>query len=191
MKSQKIKVQEFLKNNFAQSQANINKIVGRINSDNLTEFNTFLSELNIKITQQGDKIKDLRSWAYTSCIRFLAEWKERQDELDKERSNPIVENIGKSNATKAEHRVPLYSADDLAQWEQCLHAIRMSLDETAYNTWIVPIVLHSVMPEGPVVLLPSQFFYEYIVQHHADDIREAVKLVYGENKRLNFFIDRS
>lgn len=197
LKSQKIKIQEFLKNNLAQSLANINGIVAHVNPDNVNEFNTFLSELNAKVTQQGDKIKDLRSWAYTSCMRFFSEWKERQDELEKQRSQPIVKQTVQANATKREQKEEeiFLSEADLSRWNHFLEVIGSEIPAESFAVWFNPDNLKfvSYVKDGNgtmtlIVSIPSPFYYDMLESEFTKVMRKALDIAFVPGCNLQYYV---
>lgn len=183
-KSQRIKMEEFLKGYLQQSRANINEIMSRVNVDNMNAFNTFMAELSKKVSQQGEKIKDLRAWAYTSCVRFLTEWEEANI-VDAE---VVEESPDTANATKAELSDLAYSPEDATKWEHFMAFLKSSLSDMAYQTWIVPMSLHSVKGECLVIGVPNRFFYEYIEEHFLNHLRAAKNQIYGESMNIMYVI---
>lgn len=180
LKSQRIKLEDFLKTYLQQSRANINTLLAKVNKDNIEEFSTFLSELSGKASGGGDRIKDLRSWAYTSAMRFLSDWEEKREAEAKRQEAVMQTVIPLDNATKAEHSKLPYAPEYATKWEHFISLLQEQLPKQAFDTWIVPLSLYSANETGMVVQVPSRFFCEYLEQNYLTELRMARDASFGQ-----------
>jgi len=192
--SRKIKMQEFLKSNFAQTASNINAIIKRLDENVIDDFDTFLTELNTKVSQQGDKVKDLRAWAYTCCIRKLDDLDaEQQAKVEEQikivQSADVSEKAKPKSAIKAEH-IEVYSTEENEKWERFLGTIKEKIEESIYKVWFEPLIHRGYKDNTVTIGVPSQFFYEYLEMYHLDTIKTVLYDVYGVGVKLMYNITK-
>lgn len=190
--SRKIKIQDFLKSNFSQTASNINTITKRLNENVIDAFDTFLTELNTKVSQQGDKIKELRAWAFTCCMRKLDDLEaEQQAKVEEQikivQSAEVSENSKPKSATKKEH-LEVYSTEEQESWNRFLHSVKEKVADSTYTTWFVPMVYRGYKDNMLTIGVPSQFFYEYLEAYHLETIRSVLYDVYGVGVNLMYNI---
>jgi chromosomal replication initiator protein len=64
-------------------------------------------------------------------------------------------------------------------WQRSLSEIQQSINPQTFQTWFVPIIPLSLDRLRLTVQVPSQFFYEWLEEHYAEDIRAALANVLG------------
>ncbi|GHT42130.1 hypothetical protein AGMMS49965_13050 [Bacteroidia bacterium] len=70
-------------------------------------------------------------------------------------------------------------------WDECLEIIRDNVSENVFGTWFVPVVPFRHSGDEFVIQVPSQFFCEFLEEHYADLIYQALARVSGNtNIRL-------
>lgn len=76
------------------------------------------------------------------------------------------------------------------RWEHCLNHLRENLPEQAFRTWFTS--LRFCRWEGNELTLwaPNNFVVDYIEEHHADLLREALQAAFGPDVALFYQIDR-
>lgn len=74
-------------------------------------------------------------------------------------------------------------------WQKCLEVIKDNLDKEQYNTWISPIKSVSWKDNFLTVLVPSQFFAEYVDEHFAKLIFSTLRRLVGPNANLWYNIE--
>jgi chromosomal replication initiator protein len=73
-------------------------------------------------------------------------------------------------------------------WNQCLDIIKDNISESAFSTWFIPIAPLKYDDEEFTIQVPSQFFYEFLEEHYADLIYQALLRVTGKATVLNYRI---
>ncbi|MCB0805589.1 MAG: chromosomal replication initiator protein DnaA [Bacteroidales bacterium] len=75
-----------------------------------------------------------------------------------------------------------------AVWENCLNVIRDNISHQSFKTWFEPI--KPVKLEGNVltIMVPSQFFYEWLEEHYITLLKKTIKKELGNEGRLEYSI---
>lgn len=77
-------------------------------------------------------------------------------------------------------------------WAECLAFIKDNLagkeNEVLYNTWFAPIVPIHLADNMLTIQVPSQFFCEWLEQHYANLLKDAIKLTLGPQGRLQYSV---
>ena len=71
-------------------------------------------------------------------------------------------------------------------WNQCLEIVRDNVSDNVFSTWFVPIVPLKYENEDFTIQVPSQFFYEYLEEHYADLIYQALLRVSSQAIKLYY-----
>jgi chromosomal replication initiator protein len=79
-------------------------------------------------------------------------------------------------------------SDALEHWENCLRLLRDNVSTQVYNTWFSPISALKWQDNVLTVLVPSQFFFEWIEEHYYDLLQKTITHVLGEKARLQYEI---
>jgi chromosomal replication initiator protein len=87
------------------------------------------------------------------------------------------------------HAKPIV-ADAVVQdiWRRCLDRIQKQVTSLGFKTWFQPIVPLKLVEKDITVLVPSQFFYDWVDQHYNALIRETISSVLGEGAKLYYSI---
>lgn len=77
-----------------------------------------------------------------------------------------------------------------AKWENCIEYCKDKLSEQQFTTWIKPVSFHSFNTEAHElkVGVPSYFYYEYIEEHYAHLLHEAIGIEFGKGIKLLYTI---
>ena len=78
------------------------------------------------------------------------------------------------------------SSDEI--WRECLVNIKRNVSQMTYNTWFLPIKPINVNNSTIKVLLPSQFFWEWIDEQYKSLIQSTIKSVIGPDANLTYVI---
>lgn len=73
-------------------------------------------------------------------------------------------------------------------WKQCLSVIKQEINIQSYKTWFEPIKPVRIDAHELVVMVPSQFFYEWIESHFLAVIKKATGQVLGTQFTLSYQI---
>jgi len=73
-------------------------------------------------------------------------------------------------------------------WNKCLKIIGDNVNKQVMKTWFLPIRAVSHDNFELNLGVPSQFFYEWIIEHYSDLVKLAIKKTFGEQTELSFQI---
>jgi len=73
-------------------------------------------------------------------------------------------------------------------WDECLAMIRENVPEQAYSTWFEPIKPIKLDGSLLTIMVPSDFFYEYLETHFIKIIKTTIRKVLGPEGRLEYNI---
>lgn len=69
-------------------------------------------------------------------------------------------------------------------WQKCLEIIEDNVDKQVFLTWFKPIKAHKWENNKLTILVPSQWFYEWIETHYYDLLQKTIEKVLGERAKL-------
>ncbi|MDR0833076.1 MAG: chromosomal replication initiator protein DnaA [Candidatus Symbiothrix sp.] len=64
-------------------------------------------------------------------------------------------------------------------WNQCLEIVRDNVSENVFGTWFTPVIPYKYEGNDFIIQVPTQFFYEFLEEHYADLIYQALARVSG------------
>ncbi len=73
-------------------------------------------------------------------------------------------------------------------WNRCLQHIKSKINEQSYKTWFEPIKAQKFENNTLSIQVPSQFFYEWLEEHHINILTEVISLELGKNGKLAYSI---
>jgi len=73
-------------------------------------------------------------------------------------------------------------------WTRCLNIIRDNVSPSSYNTWFAPIKPVKIENSILTILVPSQFYYEWLEEHYIDLLKKTIKRELGPKGRLEYSI---
>jgi len=73
-------------------------------------------------------------------------------------------------------------------WSRCLNIIRDNITPSSFNTWFAPIKPVKIENDILTILVPSQFYYEWLEEHYIDLLKRSIKRELGSNGRLEYSI---
>lgn len=80
----------------------------------------------------------------------------------------------------------VFAKNASSQWNRCLAILSDNVSDKVYHTWFAPIKALSWEENTLTVQVPSQFFYEWLEEHHADLMKKTVAKVLGEHAQLRY-----
>lgn len=76
----------------------------------------------------------------------------------------------------------------LDKWGKCLKIIKDNVTPQVFKTWFLPIKALKFENNLLTLMVPSQFFLEWIEQHYFDLMQKTIKKVLGEKVKLQYEI---
>ena len=73
-------------------------------------------------------------------------------------------------------------------WNDCLSIIKKRINSQSYVTWFKPIIPKNYSNKVLTLLVPNQFFYEWIENHYIELLNEVVINVLGEKGKIQYEI---
>lgn len=73
-----------------------------------------------------------------------------------------------------------------AYWKKCLEIIKDNVSSQVFKTWFQPIEAYKWDNKTLEVVVPSQFYYEWIEEHYFDLIQKTINKVLGEGTSLKY-----
>ncbi len=73
-------------------------------------------------------------------------------------------------------------------WANCLKIIKDNVNLQSFKTWFEPIEPVKLEDEILTILVPSQFFYEWLEEHYVTLLRKTIKRELGSGARLEYRI---
>ncbi|MDN5247503.1 MAG: chromosomal replication initiator protein DnaA [Candidatus Cardinium sp.] len=73
-------------------------------------------------------------------------------------------------------------------WDKCLLYIQGQISEQTYKTWFSPIIAKDFKDGILTIQVPSQFFYEWLEEHHLPLLKQAVLQEIGPHGKLAYAI---
>ncbi len=73
-------------------------------------------------------------------------------------------------------------------WTNCLSIIKDIVEWQHYKTWFEPIKPVALKENVLVILVPSQFFFEYLEEHYVNLLAKTLKRELGKDAQLEYRI---
>ena len=74
-------------------------------------------------------------------------------------------------------------------WKECLQLIKKNVSNITYNTWFLPIKPYELDGNTLKILVPNNFFIEWIEEHYNTLINKTIHQVLGESGKLVYIIN--
>lgn len=78
--------------------------------------------------------------------------------------------------------------DHTAVWNNCLRAIRKSVNSQSYRTWFEPIRAVKLQDNSLTLQVPNKFFYEWLEEHYVGLLKRTIRQELGEQGSLEYQI---
>jgi len=76
-------------------------------------------------------------------------------------------------------------------WSRCLETLQRDLNRQSFDTWFRPTKGSITDPHILNVLVPNEFFRDWIQDHYSADIQKAVQEVHPEQLEIRFEVEKS
>jgi len=73
-------------------------------------------------------------------------------------------------------------------WDKCLSIIRQVVEPRQYETWFSPVRAVSLEDSKLTILVPSDYFREYLESAYLDLIKNAIRRVIGPEAKLSYML---
>ena len=75
-----------------------------------------------------------------------------------------------------------------AVWDNCLKVIKDNISHQSFKTWFEPIKAVKLEENVLTIMVPSQFFYEWLEEHYITLLKKTIKKELGPDGRLEYSI---
>lgn len=75
-----------------------------------------------------------------------------------------------------------------AVWDSCLKVIKDNISHQSFKTWFEPIKPVKLEENVLTIMVPSQFFYEWLEEHYIALLKKTIKKELGPDGRLEYSI---
>jgi chromosomal replication initiator protein len=75
-----------------------------------------------------------------------------------------------------------------AVWDNCLKVIKDNISHQSFKTWFEPIKPVKLDENVLTIMVPSQFFYEWLEEHYITLLKKTIKKELGSDGRLEYSI---
>ncbi len=75
-----------------------------------------------------------------------------------------------------------------AVWDNCLKVIKDNISHQSFKTWFEPIKPVKLEDNILTIMVPSQFFYEWLEEHYITLLKKTIKKELGPEGRLEYSI---
>lgn len=81
------------------------------------------------------------------------------------------------------------TSDYIQTWKECLKLIKQNVSNITYNTWFLPIKPYELHENTLKILVPNNFFIEWIEEHYNTLINKTISQVLGVDGKLVYLIN--
>lgn len=81
------------------------------------------------------------------------------------------------------------TSDYTQTWKECLKLIKQNVSNITYNTWFLPIKPYELNEKTLKILVPNNFFIEWIEEHYNTLINKTISQVLGVDGKLVYLIN--
>ena len=185
-KSRKSKTGDFVKEKWHIVGNDLRNVLSRITPDNIERVNSYLTSLETivkKHVNEGLTADKLHIYAYRCIMNELDKW----DNESKMEELCQTVRVQYSPETEEESFVSSLSSEDMENWMKVLKELKEFISEENFNTWITPIVPHSISQDGILKLeVPNSTFYDLIKANYESAYLPVIIKVFGMNIRVQY-----
>ena len=73
-------------------------------------------------------------------------------------------------------------------WGNCLATIKTNVSQQSFKTWFEPIKALELKGDTLKILVPNNFFYEWLEEHYIDLLRQTISNELGEHAKLLYVL---
>jgi len=104
-----------------------------------------------------------------------------------ERSISLFPEMEISDKTRFNNHLPETTDKKATElWNKCLEFIEDNVDKQVFVTWFKPIRAKKWSEEKLTILVPSQWFYEWIETHYYDLLQKTIEKIIGQGAKLQY-----
>ncbi len=81
------------------------------------------------------------------------------------------------------------AANSAQTWKECLKLIKQNVSNITYNTWFLPIKPYDLEENTLRILVPNNFFIEWIEEHYNTLINKTINQILGSDAKLVYIIN--
>ena len=78
--------------------------------------------------------------------------------------------------------------DHSSVWDNCLQAIRKTVNQQSFKTWFEPIKPVRLDNNALTIQVPNKFFYEWLEEHYVNLLKTTIRRELGDRGRLEYQI---
>jgi len=98
-----------------------------------------------------------------------------------------VDNLKTTKKVKHKNIVPKHTI----VWKECLTLIKKGIPNITYNTWFLPIKPYELENNTLKILVPNNYFVEWIEEHYNTLINNTISQVLGKDGKLVYLINEA
>lgn len=182
-----------LRSEFMQDERQITRIKYRLKYEDYDAFSRKLDELSYYFANTKKKIVSKKSYVNKTLTDFLDNSYSQPADAPVKNDEPVVtlqEPIEEKIEAK-EPEVPTCTKEDLAKWNEFLERIRTNNDVKTYGFWSSGIKFVSETQDKLSIVFPNSFFMDEFKKRYMEEIYEAYRGVYGQEKKLNLNVNET
>ena len=74
-------------------------------------------------------------------------------------------------------------------WKAILNVIQQNINKRSFSTWFAPVKALNISDDIIEVKVPNRFFCEWIDNHYADLLQNAIAQVLGDARKVKYIVD--
>jgi len=74
-------------------------------------------------------------------------------------------------------------------WSAILKVIQQNINKRSFSTWFAPVKSLNISNDTIEVKVPNRFFCEWIDNHYADLLQNAIAQVLGDSRKVKYIVD--
>ena len=74
-------------------------------------------------------------------------------------------------------------------WKAILDVIQQNINKRSFGTWFAPVKATNINEDSIEVKVPNRFFCEWIDNHYADLLQNAIAQILGDARKVKYIVD--
>ena len=185
--AQRLKLEEFLRDTFQQTRTNVIGIMKRVTSENVAELSNFLTSLEVKIKQQGEKISSVKAWSHRSIMGWLDDWDQaRTAQLEMQ----FAPNTATETQTSEKVAIAIYSDEDAAKWNDALALVKKAIAKDTFDVWFSALMLGKCSNNSITIWAPTALYIEMMAAKSDNILAESIAITFGPDTVINYVVGK-
>ena len=185
--AQRLKLEEFLRDTFQQTRTNVIGIMKRVTSENVAELSNFLTSLEMKIKQQGEKISSVKAWSHRSITGWLDDWEQaRTAQLEMQ----FAPNTATETQTSEKVAIAIYSDEDAAKWNDALALVKKAIAKDTFDVWFSALMLGKCSNNSITIWAPTALYIEMMAAKSDNILAESIAITFGPDTVINYVVGK-